>query len=451
MLKEWVEMMPVDNEAEPGLRSFQPPTVAIETHGCKLNQADSELIARQFRQAGYRTVSTGQPADVYIVNTCTVTHIADRKARRSFRAARSRNPGALIVATGCYAQRVPRELVKVEGVDLVVENRDKANLLEQVQTLKGDKPIPNEIGEESPCENHASASRTRAMVKIQEGCNQVCAYCIVPKVRGRERSIPLEKLIEQVNALVSAGCLEVVLTGTQLGSYGFDIPGMNMARLVEGILTDTPVQRLRVSSLQPQDISSELLELWSDPRLCPHFHIPLQSGSNTVLKRMRRRYTTELFAERVEAIRQKVHHVSITTDVIVGFPGETEEDFQETLSFCEQMNFADIHVFPFSSRPGTSAAYYKDKVDPTTKGQRMVRMLDLAKAQAAVFRASFIGTIRPVLWERSRVVNSKVLWPGLTDNYIRVYTQNARPLQKHLTMAELLEEEDGILHAKALV
>ena len=439
------------NQGLPSTVMSQPPSVAIETHGCKLNQADSEVMARHFQQAGYRLVPIGEPADVYVVNTCTVTHVADRKARRALRAAHRRNPQALIVATGCYAERAPGELVNIDNVSLVVGNRDKTRLVEQVLALKGESPVPCAVGEEVSYQGIGSISRTRAMVKIQEGCNQVCAYCIVPKVRGRERSVSPEGLIKYINALVSEGCREVVLTGTQLGSYGFDIPGMDLTGLIERILRDTSVERLRISSLQPQDIPSELLGLWSDPRLCPHFHMPLQSGSDSVLRRMRRRYTADLFAEKVNALRQRVPAVSITTDVVVGFPGETEEEFQETLTFCKRMGFATMHVFPYSNRPGTSAAHFKHKVDPMTKTQRMERLLELAKIQASTFRTSFLGTIRPVLWEEPRVVDSTELWSGLTDNYIRVYTQSAKPLSNRLTLAKLLKAEDDFLYAQVIL
>ena len=269
--------------------SSRPRTVAIHTHGCKLNQADSASLARQFAAAGYAVVDSPRDADVFVLNTCTVTANADAKARQALRAARRANPQALIVATGCYPQRSRDELSRVEAVSLVVDNAEKSQLVPLVtgrldgsgsgsqaprqETLGGVAPVPR--------------GRSRAMMKIQEGCNQVCAYCIVPKVRGRERSIPPEVLVRQVSERVSEGYLEVTLTGTQLGSYGFDIPGAGLTGLLRAILEDTDVPRLRVSSLQPQEIGPELLELWQDRRLCPHFHVPLQSGSDQILRAMR--------------------------------------------------------------------------------------------------------------------------------------------------------------------
>ena len=269
------------------------PTVVIETHGCKLNQADSQALAQEFAQSGYQVVDSNQLADVYVLDTCTVTQMADRKARQALRAARRRNPGALIVATGCYAQRDPTVLEALPEVDLVLGNTDKGRLVREVVSLRQDVLSPCAVGEE-PSEKRVH--RVRAMVKIQEGCDQVCTYCIVPKVRGREHSIPTDTLVAQVLALEEEGFQEVVLTGTQLGSYGFDIAGASLVRLIELVLNKTTIQRIRVSSLQPQSLGEELLGLWQDSRLCPHFHMPLQSGSDTVLRRMRRRYTADIFA-----------------------------------------------------------------------------------------------------------------------------------------------------------
>ena len=272
---------------------FNTGTVAIETHGCKLNQADSEVLARRFMSAGYNVVPLGDGPDIYVLNSCTVTHVADAKARQALRAARRRNPSLTVVATGCYAQRAPDQLRRVEGVDLVLGNFEKSRIVEAVLQARGVTTVSCAEGKEGVIRSE-SLGRTRAMVKIQEGCNQVCAYCIVPKVRGRERSIPPEELVRLVRQRIGEGYKEVVLTGTQLGSYGFDLPeGTELKTLIETVLSRTEIERLRVSSLQPQEITPELLKLWKDPRLCPHFHMPLQSGSDAVLARMRRRYSAD--------------------------------------------------------------------------------------------------------------------------------------------------------------
>ena len=286
--------------------------VAIDTHGCKLNQADSSQLARRFQEAGCQLVPTAAEADIYILNTCTVTATADAKARQALRAARRANPHALVVAAGCYPQRAAAELAQLPAVSLVVGNTEKDQLVAKVMAAL--EPAAPPAGNPAPLPFPGSApGRRRAMVKIQEGCDQVCAYCIVPKVRGRERSIPPETIIGQLAQRIAEGCREAALTGTQLGTYGFDLPGINLAGLLRRILAETNIERLRVSSLQPQEIGPELLDLWTaDDRLCPHFHLPLQSGSDAILKVMRRRYTAAQFAATVERIRQAIpggrHH-----------------------------------------------------------------------------------------------------------------------------------------------
>ena len=432
--------------------SSRPRTVAIHTHGCKLNQADSASLARQFAAAGYAVVDSPRDADVFVLNTCTVTANADAKARQALRAARRANPQALIVATGCYPQRSRDELTRVEAVSLVVDNTEKSQLVPLVtgrlggsgngsqaprqETLGGVAPVPR--------------GRSRAMMKIQEGCNQVCAYCIVPKVRGRERSIPPEVLVRQVSERVSEGYLEVTLTGTQLGSYGFDIPGAGLAGLVRTILEDTDVPRLRVSSLQPQEIGPELLELWQDRRLCPHFHVPLQSGSDQTLRAMRRRYDTARFSETVEAIRRAHPEAGITADVIVGFPGETERDFQDSYDFVRSVEFSDLHVFPFSARPGTSAAHLPDDVPPAEKKRRVAEMMSLAEGGFRSFRRRLLGQERPVLWESKRKDGGVWVWSGLTDNYVRVYTRSPQDLHNTITPARLARLDDAGVYAEAI-
>ena len=425
-------------------------TVAIRTQGCKLNQADSDMLARHFAAAGYRLVQSPAKADVYVINTCTVTATADSKARQALRAAARANPHALIVATGCYAQRSRDELAQVEGVSLVIGNTGKEELPAMVTALLEQRNADeNSHPPVSPALDYsvrpaANIRRNRSMVKIQEGCDQVCAYCIVPRVRGRERSISPESLVEQINQRVAEGCLEVVLTGTQLGTYGFDIPGATLTRLLERILAETAVPRLRVSSLQPQEITLRLLELWQDPRLCRHFHIPLQSGSDRILETMRRRYTTGLFAEKVDLVRNTVAGSGITADLIAGFPGETEAEFQESLAFAKSMAFSDMHIFPYSPRPGTSAVYLSGPVSQPVKKARTAQLLAMAKEGFEAFRSHQLGQTHPVLWESSTRQDGGLKWRGLTGNYIRVYTHSRDDLGNTITPArfeELMEDD----------
>lgn len=425
-----------------------PGTVAIETHGCKLNQADSAVLARQFNRAGFQLVESKVEADIIVVNTCTVTSTADSKARQALRAARRANPDAIVVAAGCYPQRAADELRRMPEVTLVVGNSEKPELaalaITELTLRNGDSalsPVPSPIEVEGV--SAGILRRSRAMVKIQEGCDQVCAYCIVPKVRGRERSIPPDELVSNVRQLVTAGFKEVALTGTQLGTYGFDLDGTNLVRLIAGILENTALPRLRVSSLQAHEISPELLELWRDPRLCPHFHVPLQSGCNTTLKAMRRRYDIATFRRAVELIRENVPNVSITTDVIVGFPGEDAHAHAESLTFASEMRFTNIHVFPYSPRPGTSAHHFANQVQPEEKRRRTTQMNSMASEAFRRYRNRILGQARPVLWETAHYdsEHGAMRWSGLTDNYVRVNAITTNDLDNLITEARLIRLE----------
>ena len=417
------------------------PSVFIETHGCKLNQADTQVLARQFAQAGYSLAEKASLADVYVLNTCTVTHVADRKARQALREARRGNPKAVIVATSCYAQRAPQEFSQIDGVDLILGNAQKDLVVRSVSQLLDIPEVPRSTGEDQP-EAAVTSLRARAMVKIQEGCDQVCAYCVVPKVRGRERSVEPGVLVAHVGRLVAEGYQEVVLTGTQLGTYGSDLGVAPLAGLIREILRQTSAPRLRVSSLQAQELNSELLDLWADPRLCPHFHLPLQSGSAAVLKAMRRRYSPRQYTEAVEAIRRRVPHAAVTADVIVGFPGETEDQFQETYDLCRELRVAGLHVFPYSTRPGTTAAYLSPTVEEKVKRIRMEKMLALARELAHSYRRRLLGTTGSVLWENSYAKAGAQVWTGLTGDYVRVATFSDQALHNRIT-ATILERQDS--------
>ncbi len=460
------------------------PTVAIHTHGCKLNQADSSRLARQFQQAGYQLVPPAADADVFVLNTCTVTAQADAKARQALRSAHRRNPGALIVATGCYSQRAAGELQEMDAVSLVVGNTGKESLVAlvtgaltgQAETAGNVVPQPPSFGGSMPepvpvfvpvgaqrkptflnaatspagIGGDAPAGRLRAMVKIQEGCNQVCAYCIVPKVRGRERSVSPESIIRQINRQRQEGAQEVVLTGTQLGSYGFDLPGADLVRLLSRVLAETDIPRIRVSSLQPQEISGALLRLWEDPRLCPHFHIPLQNGSDPVLRAMHRRYTAQQAARAVEKVRHAVPGAGVTTDIIVGFPGEGDAEFAESIATADALGFSDMHVFPYSVRPGTGAAFLADHVPPSEKRSRVAAMLEVSRRHFLAFRQLQQGQVKPVLWESSRRGDDSMVWSGLTDNYVRVSAKSTADLRNTITPARLGGTVGGTVMAHAL-
>ena len=414
------------------------PRVALDTVGCKLNQAETQLLAQQFALAGYRLVSAAVGADVYILNTCTVTHVADSKCRRLLRLAHRRNPDALVVAVGCYAERARQELAQIDGVDLVLDNSEKLHLLPLLEESGWlNSPL---YGQRGSTIAHADF-RTRAFIKVYDGCNSFCSYCIVPLVRGREKSVPVEQVIAEVKHRVAEGYKEMVLTGTKIGSYNYQ--GVSLKGLLQHILTQTDVARLRLSSLQPQEISPELIGLWRDNRLCRHFHLSLQSGNDAVLGRMKRGYTVGDYQQVVALIRDNVPGAAITTDIIVGFPGETEAEFEQSYQLCQRMEFARIHVFTYSPRHGTQAAAMPDQVEDGVKHERSQRMLALAGESAQNFRRQFLGKTMPVLWEKR---SGDGIWSGLTDNYIRVYTRNSEDLTNKLLPVKLVElfNRDGV-------
>jgi threonylcarbamoyladenosine tRNA methylthiotransferase MtaB len=401
------------------------PTIALDTVGCKLNQAESQLFARQFAEAGYRLVPADDGADVYILNTCTVTHVADGKCRKLLHQARRRNPEALVVAVGCYVERARQDLARIKGVDLVFDNAQKMNLVSLLEESGYLSPpsVPNQTNADF---------RTRAFVRIQDGCNNFCAYCIVPLVRGREQSLPADGVISEIKQRVADGDKEVVLTGTEIGAYNCE--DVSLAGLLKRILAETEIARLRLSSLQPPEITSELLGLWQDERLCRHFHLSLQSGRDSVLKRMGRRYRTADYRRAVEQIRRAVPGLAITTDIIVGFPGETDDEFGESYDFAKQMRFARIHVFPYSPRPGTKAEAMPNHVEDKVKQERSRKMLALGRQAVRNFRKRFVGQTVMVLWEKETCG----VWSGLTDNYIRVFTKSDQDLTNKLMPVKLV-------------
>jgi threonylcarbamoyladenosine tRNA methylthiotransferase MtaB len=397
---------------------FQRPTVALYTLGCKVNQAETDALADSFQQSGFRRVPFDDPADVYVVNTCTVTHVGDAKSRQILRQARRLNPKALVVATGCYASIV-RDRMPVENV-LVVRNRDKGRLVAiveqhispEVRECSSDKPTELGLG-------GTPSSRTRAMVKVQDGCDSACSYCIIPRARGRSVSISPETVIDRVRRLVYQGHKEIVITGVDLGSYGDNDPALpDLGGLLGRLLTETEVHRLRVSSVEPGDFNLEWLKLWVNPRLCRHLHVPLQAGSDGVLRRMRRRYDTAAFLEMIRACRLAVPGMAITTDVITGFPGETDAEFDEGVACIDRCRFDGMHVFPYSRRPGTGAAHLPDHVPEPVKKERGAILRHRAEEARRAHVTRHVGDTQEVVWESER----NGLWRGTTGNNIRVFS-----------------------------
>jgi threonylcarbamoyladenosine tRNA methylthiotransferase MtaB len=388
------------------------PSVAFYTLGCKLNQAETEDISRRLTKSGY--VITGlDNADICILNTCTVTHIADRKARHMIRMIRKQNPEALIIAAGCYAQRAASELRRA-GADITVDNDRKVE-------------IPEIIGKEYPVHDSfktghgGSHDRIRSFVKIQDGCRHFCSYCIVPYVREREYCLSAENIISTIIDRIGQGYKEVVLTGTEIGRYRDN--NINIAELTSQILDRTSVERLHLSSLQPQEISQGLLELWEDNRLSKHFHLALQSGSDTVLKRMRREYNTDNYLKAVSLIRRYVLDAAVTTDIMVGFPGESEKEFEDSYNFCRRIGFSGMHVFSYSPRPGTDAAGMTGQVDARIKKARSNRMLVMARDSGDNYCRKYLGKTMNILFE-NEVTPGSGFYSGLSENYIRVFSQS---------------------------
>ena len=394
------------------IKCMKKLNIEIETHGCKLNFADSQSIAKKFYSAGHNVFSDNKAGlrDIYILNSCTVTHVADSKARQSIRKVKRNNPKALTIMTGCYAERDKEKIKEINEVDLVITNQEKRDILEKVYDY-----LNEDLSEIPELDTYPLIGRSRASIKIQEGCNQVCSYCIIPFVRGREKSIDPNEIINKINNASRNNIKEVVLTGTQLGNYGFDLKNIDLKKLIRLVLNETSIERIRVSSLQPKEIDNELLDIWKfNSRLCPHFHLPLQSGSDEILKKMRRRYSSEDFINITSMIRKHLPQASITTDVIVGFPSEKEKDFENTIQTINNSHLNNLHVFPYSVRPKTSAYYSNEHNSPEIIKNRSSQLIKLSKVITAKSMENIIGKERSILWE------GKDRDSGLTEDYYRV-------------------------------
>ena len=422
-------------------------SVKIDTHGCKLNQADSIQLYKKFIQNGFNVNSNLDNPDIYILNSCTVTHVADKKARKSLRKIKKDNPSTLTVLTGCYAERDKENIIKSQIADLVYGNFQKDNLIKDISNHLGYQLPP--LG--NPIKTGNLLERTRASVKIQEGCNQICAYCIVPKVRGREKSIDKKLITNEINDLHERGYKEIILTGTQLGTYGFDLINENLETLIKFIMTETSIERLRISSIQAHEISEDLLEIYRQysHRICNHFHLALQSGSNNILKLMRRKYNNNDYLKAVNLIKSNLINPSISTDVIVGFPGETEKDFNDTLKIIKSSKFSKIHLFPYSDRPGTSSYYFKDKIKPEIKKERMNIALKLANNEESDYRLNVLNQKRNILWEKP-LNESPTKYEGYSEDYLRVHIESKDNLYNKITPVILKKSDKDYIIGEIL-
>ncbi len=423
--------------------------VRLDSIGCRLNIGEIEDLALALAGQGHRIVGPGDDADLLVFNTCAVTHVAGRKSRKILRQIRRDHPHAGIVATGCYADLSAAEVERL-GVDMVVGNRDKDQLAERLAEA-GLLRDADPIGEVDATPFAAPGGRTRAFVKVQDGCDNRCTFCIVTVARGDSRSRPVASVVAQVRHLAELGYREAVLTGVHLGSYGHDRDDRHgLERLVAAILERTEIPRLRLSSLEPWDIRTELFDLWSDPRLQPHLHLPLQSGCDATLRRMSRRTTQAEFRGLVRAANAVIPDLAVSTDVIVGFPGETDEEFEESIEFVESMAFSRLHVFRYSARAGTAAALMSAQVDPVVAQDRSRRFHALGAELEARFRRRLLGGVAEVLWESSESFGDGSRWSGLTGNYVRVLTDTGpeADLRNRSTVTELVESLPGALYGR---
>lgn len=416
------------------------PKVAFTTLGCKVNQFESEVMEGLFKARGYEVVAFDGPADVYVINTCSVTHLGEKKSRQLIRRA-ARNSGATVVVTGCYAQISADEVGAIEGVDVIVGTQDRRRIVELAEEAAASRSRLTAVSDIMAADHFediplfAAPGRTRAFLKIQEGCSNFCSYCIIPYARGPLRSRPLESVAGEAAKLTAAGFKEIVLTGIHLGAYGQDMSGdATLVDAVKAVLAADGLVRLRLGSLESIEVADELISLMqADERLCRQLHLPLQAGDDAVLGAMNRHYTTAEYRTLVEGIQARVDGIAITTDVIVGFPGETSSQFANTLAFVGGLDLARIHVFPYSRRQGTPAAAMADQIDEATKKERAAALQKLADEKAAAFRQSFLGQELPVLFE----IGSGGTREGLTSNYLRVFAAGGDELTGTLRRVRL--------------
>ena len=428
-------------------------SVAFHTLGCKVNQTETEALEKLFQDAGYVVVPFKAEADIYVVNTCTVTHLSDSKSRQAVRRARRTNPDAVIVVTGCYAQVAAEEIFAIPEVDLVIGTHARESLPQLVVQAKEKRlncvsPLEEkECFEELPAAQNSS--RTRAFLKVQEGCRQFCSYCIVPYARGPLYSLPAKKAIDETKRLSDQGYSELVLTGVNLGAYGNDLPEtQTLSELISLIAPIQGIARIRLSSVEPTEITGELIdEISSNNKVCRHLHIPLQSGSDEILQRMNRKYRAAEYYYLLNCLLERVPGIALTTDVIVGFPGETEAHFLHTLSLVERLGFSRLHVFKYSPRRGTPAAGFSGQVPANVKEERSRRLIALGEELAARYRASFIGRIVQVLFEKETAPGQ---YSGLSEHYLRITVRARDDLRGQLKKVLVVGEEDGALFAELL-
>ena len=430
--------------------------VALHNLGCKVNAYEIDVMQQKLQEKGYNIVPFDEQADIYIINTCTVTNIADRKSRQMLHRAKAKNPEAVVVAVGCYVQTGGESVEKDPAIDLAIGNNRKSEIVEILENFLQKRQEAQQLSEDAkdqlkvqtapiheldkidinaPCEYEdmmltKTAEHTRAYIKIQDGCNQFCTYCIIPYARGRVRSRRMEEILKEIRGLADKGYQEIVFTGIHISSYGVDFKdGTTLMTLLERVQDIPGITRIRLGSLEPRIVTEEFARrLGQMPKICPHFHLSLQSGCDATLKRMNRHYTTSEYSECVERLRHNFDHPAITTDVIVGFPGETEEEFAQTKTFLENIDFYEMHVFRYSKRQGTVAAGMKEQVAEPKKAARSNELLLLEKEQSKAFRACYINAVEEVLFEEKKEIDGKEYQIGHTTRYVKVAKESSQSL-----------------------
>ena len=424
--------------------------VAFYTLGCKVNQYETEAMLELFEKEGYEKAETEDYADVYVINTCTVTHMSDRKSRQYIRRMKKKNPDAIIAVVGCYSQVSPEEILSIDEVNLVMGTNDRKKIVEEVKKIDASRKVSTvddimKVKAFEEIEINKTNGKTRAFMKIQDGCDRYCSYCIIPYARGRVRSRDLESIVKEVENLASNGYKEVVLTGIHVASYGKDIKDSDIKLLdvIKQINDIEGIERIRLSSVEPILFTDEFVEAVSTmDKVCPHYHLSLQSGCDETLKRMKRRYTTEEYKAIVDRLRAAIPNVSITTDVIVGFPGETNEEFDKTYEFLKDIELTHMHVFKYSPRKGTPAATMENQVDPSTKHDRSEKLLQLNEENFNKFGQKMLDKEFNVLFEQ-KVGDNK--FEGLTENYVKVIVESDKDLSEQILKVKITDVKNEFL------
>lgn len=422
--------------------------VALHNLGCKVNAYETEAMQQMLEAAGYEIVPFEPGADIYVINTCSVTNIADRKSRQMLHKAKKMNPDAIVVAAGCYVQADTKKAEADASIDIIIGNNKKQELIPILESYRtGHQKTTecvdiNHTKEYENLEIDRTEEHTRAYLKVQDGCNQFCTYCIIPYARGRIRSKKTEDVVNEVKRLAASGCQEVVLTGIHLSSYGKERPEdqENLLTLIQAVHQVDGIERIRLGSLEPGIITEEFAAAISSlPKVCPHFHLSLQSGCTTTLKRMNRRYTAEEYREKCEILRKYYPAPALTTDVITGFPGETEEEFEESRSFVDSIHFYETHIFPYSKREGTKAAGMPDQLTEQVKKERSRILIALGKKHQREYMEQFLGQEKEVLFEEQQTVEGQEYWTGHTMEYLKIAVISEENLENKRVMVQLRE------------